>query len=356
MKRFSFILIILSGITVLKTFGQIDSINYDYAVSDTLEEDIKLFDSDELLEISLKFDITTYRRKKNDQEYLDATLIYHLSPNDSIVKALRVRPRGIMRLSVCDFPPLMLNFHKEDSTGKEFSRVDKIKMVTHCSAGGEEYLLKEFLAYKLYNVLTDYSFRARLLRVNYINTAKASKPIREFAFVIEPEEILGKRLGAVEVKSPNITQKHIRPEIMDRLAIFNYMIGNTDWTVPVFHNNVLVMSQAKFQGSESGIAIAYDFDYAGLVNTNYAVPADALGLKSVLERRYLGMCRSEETFINALKEFSDKKEELYKVINDFQYLNPKVKKQMITYLEGFYSGFDKRNSIVFKLRSECLNF
>ncbi len=357
MKRFFFILIILSGITVLKTFGQIDSINYDYAVSDTLEEDIKLFDSDELLEITLKFDITSYKRKKSDEEYLDAVMTYHIGPADSVVKTLRVKPRGIMRLSICDFPPLMLNFHKEDSVGKEFSRVDKLKMVTHCSAGGEEYLLKEFLIYKLYNVLTDYSFRVRLLRVNYINTFKESKPIKSFAFVIEPIETLGKRLNAVEVKTTmNITQKHIRPEVMDRMAIFNYMIGNTDWTVPIFHNNVIVLSQNYSQGPESGIAVAYDFDYAGLVNTSYAVPADALGLKSVLERRYLGMCRSEETFINALKEFSDKKEDLYKVINDFQYLNPKVKKQMITYLEGFYSGFDKRNSIVFKLRSECLNF
>jgi hypothetical protein len=249
----------------------------------------------------------------------------------------------------------MLNFHKEDSAGKEFSRVDKIKMVTHCTAGGEEYLLKEFLVYKLFNVLTEYSFRVRLLRVNYINTFKESKPIREFAFVIEPKETLGRRLNAVEIKTTNITQKHIRPELMDRMAIFNYMIGNTDWSVPILHN-VLVMSQGNIKGLEAGIIFPYDFDYAGLVNTDYAIPFDGLGLESVLERRYLGVCRSEGTFINALKEFSDKKEDLYKVINDFQYLNPKIKKQMISYLDGFYSGFDKRNSIVYKLRSECLNF
>jgi hypothetical protein len=196
-----------------------------------------------------------------------------------------------------------------------------------------------------------------LLRVNYINTFKDSKPISTFAFVIEPKESLCKRLDAVEARTTmNITQKHIRPEVMDRMAIFQYMIGNTDWTVPIFHNNVLIISQSNLQGPVSGIAIPYDFDYSGLVNASYAVPADQLNLSSVLERRYLGICRSEETFINDLKEFADKKEDFYRVINEFQYLSPPKKKQMISYLEGFYSGFDKRNSIVRTLLNECVDF
>lgn len=357
MKKKLSLIVVLSGITILSSFSQAHPVSGQYAVSDTLDEDIKLFESDELLEISLMFDITHYRRNRDDTEYLPATLVYHTSPTDSIVKNLRVKCRGITRLSICSFPPLMLNFHKTDSVEGEFSRVDKIKMVTHCSAGGEDYLLKEYLIYKLYNVLTDNSFRVRLLRVNYINTFRESKPISAFAFVIEPVENLCKRLDAVEVKTMmNITQKQIRPDVMDRMAIFNYMIGNTDWTVPIFHNNVLVLSQKNLQGLEPGIAVSYDFDYSGLVNATYAVPADQLDLNSVRERRYLGICRSEETFIDDLKEFADKKEDFYRVINEFQYLNPRIKKQMISYLEDFYRGFDKRNSIVHTLLNECIDF
>ena len=355
MKKHFFSLLILSGITVLTAFGQYDSTNYKYAVSDTLQENIRLFNSDELLEITLKFDITSYRRKKNDEEYLDALLTYHTGPADSVVKILKVRPRGIMRLSICDFPPLMLNFKKQDSVESEFSSVDKVKMVTHCSAGGDEFLLKEFLIYKLYNVLTDYSFRVRLLRVNYINTSRESKPVKAFAFVIEPVEMVGKRLSAVEVNSMKLTQKHIIPEAINRMAIFNYMIGNTDWSVPILHN-VCFMSKDNSSGLGSGIIIPYDFDYAGLVNTGYSVPFEGLGLKSVLERRYLGVCRSEEIFINALKEFAENKDEFYKIINEFPYLNAKSKKEMITYMEGFYNDFDKRNTIVYKLLNECLDF
>jgi hypothetical protein len=355
MKKIFSILAILAGISVLPSLCQLDSINMQYAVSDTLQEDITLFDSDELIEISLKFDITRYKRKRDESEYLDATLIYHKGPNDSIVKSLKVRPRGISRLSICDFPPLMLNFRKTDSIDSEFNRIDKIKMVTHCSAGGEEYLLKEFLIYKIFNSLTEYSFRVRLIRVNYINTAKETKPVREFAFLIEPVVTLGNRTNTEEVESANVTQKHIKSDIMDRMAIFNYMIGNTDWSVPIRHNT-LVMAGSQYLGLESGIIIPYDFDYSGLVNTSYAVPFDGLGLESVRERRYLGVCRTAEQYKNALKEFLDKKEDIYKIINEFTYLDAKTKKEMIGYLEGFFKGFDKRDTNVNLLLKDCIKF
>ncbi|HBE39642.1 MAG TPA: hypothetical protein DDW27_00240 [Bacteroidales bacterium] len=353
MKKHIIFLVLLSGISVTDAFSQLDSLKMQYALADTLHEDIILFDSDELIEISLLFDINRYRRRKNDSEYLDATLIYHTTATDSIVKTLKVRPRGISRLAICDFPPLMLNFKKKDTVGMEFSRIDKLKMVTHCSAGGEDYLLREFLVYKMYNVLTEYSFRVRLVRVNYINTIKASKPVREFAFLIEPVESLGRRTHSEEIETAHVTQMHIKRQLMDRMAIFNYMIGNTDWSVPIRHNT-LTMCQGQYGGLESGIIIPYDFDYSGLVNTNYAIPFEGLGLESVRERKYLGVCRTEDQYIEALAEFREKKEDLYRVITEFPYLKERSKKEMINYLEGFYRTFDKRNSIVYLLLKDCI--
>jgi hypothetical protein len=142
---------------------------------------------------------------------------------------------------------------------------------------------------------------------------------------------------------------------MDRMAIFNYMIGNTDWSVPILHN-CMVMSGLSINNPGLGIIVPYDFDYSGLVNADYAVPFDGLGLNSVRERRYLGVCRSEDVFINALKEFTDKIEEFYKVINDFPLLSVKVKKDILGYLDTFYSEFDKRNTIVFNLLNGCIKF
>jgi len=260
-----------------------------------------------------------------------------------------------MRRTICSFPPIRLNFNKSESLTDEFSNLDKIKMVTHCQPGNQFNTLKEYLTYKLYNVLTAYSYRVRLARINYINTARKNKSITEFAFFIEPTEVLCERINSVEVKTMNLTQKNIKPEMMDRMAIFNYMIGNTDWSVPI-HHNVVILAQGNSERSDLGIIVPYDFDYAGLINADYAVPYEGLGLKSVLERRYLGICRSEDIFINALKEFSDRKKEFIKVINDFPYLNAKSKNEMIMYLESFFKDFDKHSSIVNKLRNECLNF
>ena len=112
------------------------------------------------------------------------------------------------------------------------------------------YLFKEYLIYKLYNVLTDYSFRVRLASVDYISTYQKNKVIRSYGFFIEPIELLAERIQAVPVESPALNQKNIIPEMMDRVAIFNYMIGNTDWSVPGQHN-CKVLSGKTFDNRRS---------------------------------------------------------------------------------------------------------
>ena len=165
--------------------------------------------------------------------------------------------------------------------------------------------------------------------------------------------ILAGRLKTVEVNSTTLSQKHIIPQVMDRMTIFNYMIGNTDWSVPNQHN-CKILSGNDFSQPGLGIIIPYDFDYSGLVNTDYAVPYDGLGLKSVLERRYLGICRTRDEYISSLKEFTDKKTELYNVINEFPLLDEKVKKEMRRYLDEFYYSIEKGNDIINNFERGCI--
>jgi hypothetical protein len=228
-------------------------------------------------------------------------------------------------------------------------------MVTHCRTGNENYLFKEYLIYKLYNVLTDYSFRVRLIKIEYINTYKKTKPINSYAFLIEPVEMLGERTKSTPIEAINLNQKQMIPEMIDRMAIFFYMIGNTDWSVPNQHN-CKVLSPMVFTGESLGVVVPYDFDYSGLVDADYAIPHEGLGIESVRDRRYMGICRSEDVYINALREFSDKKDQFYKVIDDFTLLSEKERKIMKGYLDSFYSGFDKRNTIVYNLLNQCKSF
>jgi hypothetical protein len=355
MKKTIFIHTCLTFIFVLSASGQTDTLFNQLEVSDTLQQDFGLFTNNEVLNLSLRFDITNYKRKKPKEEYMDAILTYHINDKDSINKKIRLKSRGEMRNGYCDFPPIRLNFSKADFQKPDIRKIDKIKLVTHCNYGNEENLFKEYLIYKLYNVLTDTSFRVRLVKMEYINTHKESKPINTYAFFIEPIEMLAERTNSVEVPSVNLTQKKIYPEMMDRVGIFNYMIGNTDWSVPGLHN-VKVLSKLNFDSSGLGMIVPYDFDYSGLVNADYAVPYEGLGLKSVTERRYVGICRSEEVFIQDLQEFKEKKDEFYKVINEFPLLKERTKKEMTDYLDSFFSGFDKRMSVVNDILSGCTNF
>jgi hypothetical protein len=356
MKRIILIQAFLAFILILPASGQTDSIPSSHQASDTLDADFGFFTNDELLNLALRFDTKEYIRKKPKEEYLPAVLTYYINDKDSINRTIKLRSRGEFRNAFCDFPPLSLNFKKAGFEKADLKSIEKIKVVTHCQSGNEEYLFKEYLAYKLFNVLTDQSFRVRLAKIDYISTStKKAKTISSYCFFIEPANILAERLGTVLVETANVTQKNILPDLMNRMAIFNYMIGNTDWSVPNQHN-VKVLAGKNFDTPGLGMIVPYDFDYSGLVDASYAVPYEGLGLRSVRERRYLGECRTDEEFLLALKEFSAKKSEFYRVINEFPYLGEKTKKSMTKYLDEFFNSLNKPSSLVGDMRRGCYNF
>ncbi|MDX9726482.1 MAG: hypothetical protein RBT38_08855 [Bacteroidales bacterium] len=325
----------------------------EITVNDTQDVKVTLFDSDDIMEISLAFDISHYKKYKSKDEYLDAVLTYYNSPSDSVVKNIKVRARGnIRRTAICDFPPLMLNFRMQDSEGSEFSGINKLKIVPYCKIGYEDYILREYLVYRLYNVVTDYSYRVRLFRITYINTARTQKNITQYAFAIEPTGLLAKRTGTVEIEYTGNTQRTLNPDMLDMAAVFNYMIGNTDWSVPINHN-VQLLFQPQATGNEANLIIPYDFDYAGIVHTNYAVPFESLPIENVRQRLYMAVCRDENSLNDVLRMLQGKKQELYKVIEDFPYLHPRSKKDMISYLNEFFAGTEKKNPVLRSILTDC---
>ncbi len=352
MKKLLVALFSMSVFICQPLFSQNDSIISPAAILDTQDVDIRLFDSDEPLEIALRFDISYYKRKKPDTSYMDAILTYYTSNKDSINKKIKVKARGEVRRTICDFPPLFLNFKMKDSLPGEFIGINKLKVVPYCKIGYEDYVLREYLVYKLYNVLTDNSLKVRLFRINFINTGRPSKPLKQFGFAIEPVKLFEKRTNSMELENVRLSRNYIKPDMLDRCAIFNYMIGNTDWSIGNLHN-VILFQQPYSTRPDLAMIVPYDFDYSGLVNAEYAVPFETLPIKTVRQRLYLGTCRSREEFRNALKEFSDKKEEFYRTVNDFPYLSARSKKEIIKYLDEFYRLFDKRETIISTLLLEC---
>ena len=256
------------------------------------------------------------------------------------------------------FAPIELNIKKAGFGYSDLDRISKLKLVPQCGPGKdkEDYVLREYLAYKLFNVLTDTSFRVRLLTVNYIDSEKKRKPVKQFGIFLEPVDMLIARTNCIQIKSANLNQKSIIPRIMDRLAIFNFMIGNYDWSVPGQHN-VLIIKSLNFDPNSLGIAIPHDFDWTGLVNAAYAIPTEEIGIENVRERLFIGVCRTKEVYSKELDLFLEKKEEFYKVINEFPYINQKAKKDMTDYLDGFFDQLvGNKDRILYNMMNTCKKF
>jgi hypothetical protein len=153
-------------------------------------------------------------------------------------------------------------------------------------------LLKEYMVYVIYNMLTNKSFHARLLDLQYQDSSGKKKTIAEHAFLLEGVKEMAKRNNCIEWKKGDLQTESTDRDQMTLVAIFEYMIGNTDWGVSVGHNIKLI--QSKEDSSSRPFAVPYDFDYSGLVNTDYSIPDEKLGTETVLQRVYRGFPRSVE--------------------------------------------------------------
>jgi hypothetical protein len=322
--------------------------------SDSGKKNFGLFDSDEPIEITLRFDMTSYLKKKANENSLKANITFHIGETDSLSRDIKLKTRGIFRNKYCDYSPIELIFDKANFGYDDLDKISKIKLVPECSSGGqnEDYILKEYLVYKIYNILTDTSFRVRLLTINYIDTEKDRKPVKQFGFLIEPLEMLTERTNTAQIKSRMLDQKFILPRIMDRISIFNYMIGNYDWSIPGQHN-VKIIKPMIVDTLQLGIGIPYDFDWSGVVNAAYAIPAEKAGVQSVRERIFLGMCRTKKDYQDQLALFLQKKDEIYREINEFTYLNQREKKDITGFLDGFFDQLTGKKDLAAYFMKNC---
>jgi hypothetical protein len=273
------------------------------------------------------------RQKEGAQfpAYFSTTLPEGFTVNDSILLEIR----GHFRRDYCYFPPIRMLF--KNSPYSAMKPLGTVKLVSQCKTFSldKQNLLKEFIIYKIYNLLTDMSFRVRLLNVTWQDTTNKAKSVTEYAFLLEDTKDLAQRNECFEMKQAKIKTEATDRRQMTLVAIFEYMIGNTDWAVPVNHNTKLIIPKAD--SSHVPYVVPYDFDFSGLVNTDYSTPNEQLPIQSVRERLYRGFPRSMEELNDVLFIFNAKKKSIYDLINNCELLTPKSKKDVIDYLNEFYS-------------------
>ena len=262
-------------------------------------------------------------------EYVDAKL-----GKKSVAVTLDTRGHFRLRRMTCGFAPLKVEFDKESAKGTVFSGQGGIKLVTHCQNANrnEQNLLIEEATYRMYNLLTPFSHRTRLAKITYV-PEDTTKAVTRYGFFIEDDKELAKRNGTILVMATGGNFSDMESGPLDLAMLFEYMIGNTDWSVAMIHN-FRILDRGK---GEAYIPVAYDFDFSGLVGASYAVPDERLPIKSVKERLYRGPCRKIEELIPMIERFSQAKDSLYAVIQGMPGLEPKRAKEATEYLDGFFS-------------------
>jgi hypothetical protein len=252
---------------------------------------VGFFEEVKPLDVTLVMNIQKMMSKRSKQGYqFEATFLSILSDSTKVKEPVVLEVRGNFRRENCYLPPLKINFKSRGGT--IMAPLGSLKLVNVCedSYRHDEYLLKEYLAYRIFNLITDKSFRVRLLNLRYVDSAGKKKPIVTHAFLLEDSKAMAKRNNMVEWGGERINTESTNRQQMTIVALFEYMIGNTDWSVPVKHNIRLMVP--KEDTLVDPFAVPYDFDYCGLINAEYAVPSEAFAIKSVTQRVYRGFPRT----------------------------------------------------------------
>ena len=290
---------------------------------------------DTVLNLVLAFDHDRLLKNKNTNNYQPGTLRIQEADGKEEVWDIELRPRGNMRRKVCDIPPIKIRFMEEQLQERGLDKRRSLKMVILCrkGTGFEQLLLREYLAYRLYNIMTPYSYRVQLARITYRDTEGNRDFMEGFAFFIEHPKDLAERTGATILgEEVNFSPKLMKSDESEMFAMFQYMIGNTDWH---FYNNHNVDILGK-PGTSELIPIPFDFDYSGLVKTTYAVPSDKLRIKHVVERYYQGCCREEEETLATIQQFLDKKDAIMGTACEFPYFRNYSRNHINRFLDKFF--------------------
>ena len=270
-----------------------------------------------------------------------------------------IRIRGNFRRANCELPPLRLNFKKSEVKGTLFKGQDKLKLVSPCQHGleSQQKLLLEYLAYRTYEILTDYSFGARLMRLSYVDSDDKLKSWTDLAFVIEDEKDIANRLELDEARVASNQFEELDQPTTALLELFQLLIANNDYSVLkgpdgeyCCHNAVMYTREEM---ADKRIPIPYDFDMSGLVNAKYAAPPKHLPIRLVRTRFYRGLCQPTEVMDEAIAHMLSKKEEIIALYEEHPELSRLARNRNVSYIKKFFAMLENEASFQETVVERC---
>jgi hypothetical protein len=315
----------------------------------TARAEESLFTDDTVMKLSIPLDFGDLCRPRETEncEFTPATLIYGDASGSKRSLPIEVKIRGGWRSLTqnCSVPLLWIRFDEEAAIGSPFEGQSLLPLTTHCGKGisikalargtrksdYEQYLLREFLAFRTYNVLSEYSLRTRLVRIAYTDSKWLSKGVLHYAFFTEHFDSMAARTGSTRLERGSFDQELLDAQSAARVALFQFMIGNTDWSIVRERNTVLLMD-----GNGKQLPVPYDLDMSGLVDADYAGPAPALPIKNVRERYFLGLCQPGTEWDALFAYFEGKRDTVLGLAERLPGLSRASKRWIQYYLENFF--------------------
>jgi len=287
---------------------------------------------------------------------------------------ITVERRGVTRQRVCKIPPVKLRFDENNVKGTAFRGQESLKLVTHCqsSSGYEQNYLLEYLAYRIYNVLTEFSFNVRPLNATYLEAEiEDSKETRfsvfrkkttegpVFAFLIEEDKDVANRHDLKNLHIPKINPNQLDGEEAALYALFQFLIANVDWAATVGSDPKECCHNTKLIGPEPTTprdtlyAIPYDFDSSGLVDVEYAVAPAGLPIRSVTQRLYRGYCAHNPSLENARQRMLRNEQAIYQLFRDEGRLDPGKRSKALNFLEQAFLVFKDDRKFRAEIIDQC---
>ena len=296
----------------------------------------RLFETDVPLTFILEADFHQLRDDREQESEERPGRVILQGDTGQVSLPVMVRTRGRFRLNdyICSFPPLRLNFPSDSLVGSALEGLDKVKLVAHCRDTDtyEQYVLEEYLAYRIYGLLTDVGFRVQLALITYRDVSGEEGDVSRLAFLIEDKGALAERLGGEMTEADRANPEHFVPRQAGLMYLFQYLIGNTDWSILDLHNMKALRIGREYY------PIPFDFDFSGFVDASYAGPHPLMTryIKKVRDRHFWGVCSDEIDYPALFSHFNERREPILELIRNQAGLKDRNSWLATSYVQSFY--------------------
>jgi hypothetical protein len=317
-----------------------------------------LFDDQQTLDVILEAPIQALSRQRHKNPEFAGTFRYTDTSGREHSFAVSVSTRGKSRLEVCDYPPLKITFDPRETAGTLFEGQRNLKLVRQCKRGkaSRDWVYLELGVYRAYSVITDYSFTSRQLNVTFRDTESGNREYVQPGFFLEDDKRLAKRVNRQRIRPPKVEFGQMAAVATTHKLLFQFLIGNTDFAVKrgpsgegCCHNGRVIAEDGKH---DDWIVVPYDFDYAGIINANYAAPAEALPISRVTTRLYRGFCWQNETLPDSIELFNRKRGEIEAALIPTEVSQRKSRK-VRRYLDRFYEIVNDGQELKKQILDKC---